>query len=292
MVNQKIEVVTNEEIRAKDQFWNELIQLEHQVEKERINECLHGGQDHELEEDDEILEDLRHADQELHERLQPEEHLREDQLHGGEPEQGDRDLPLAARFPLPKLLQRAHEGLGHPSTERFVRVLRYAKAKPEIIEAARSLRCSVCQRHQQSRPTRRSAPPRELDFNECLGIDVVYLPIPGGKSRPALNMIDWGTKFQLIVPLTSKKPEECREAYRQWLRIFGAPKRMAIDLGKEFKGIFAQQAEQDGSYVDPAAVEAPHQRGITARRGKTFKFILMKAMDSYSCETMKEWEDQ
>lgn len=33
-----------------------------------------------------------------------------------------------------------------------------------------------------------------------------------------------------------------------------------------------------------------HQRGIIERHGKTFKFMLMKAMDTYSCQNVDEWE--
>ena len=141
------------------------------------------------------------------------------------------------------------------------------------------------------RPARKSAPIRELDFNECVGVDVIFLPLPDGTTRPSLNIIDWGTKFQLMIPMDTKKPAATREAYRHWLRLFGAPKKMAIDLGREFKGHFARCAETDGTFVDPAAVEAPHQRGITERHGKTFKFMLMKAMETHSCETVAEWED-
>ena len=205
---------------------------------------------------------------------------------GAEAERGGhQELPLADRFTLKRIIQRAHEGLGHPATDRFIRILRYAKAKPEVIAEARNFKCSVCQRHQVTRPARRSAPPRELDVNDCVGVDVIYLPIPGNKTMPTLNMIDWGSKFQL------RKPSETRNAYRQWLRIFGAPKRLAIDMGKEFRSDFLRQAEQDGTYVDPAAVEAPHQRGITERHGKTFKFMLMKAMDTFNCESMEEWRE-
>ena len=209
-------------------------------------------------------------------------------------EEGGKDLPLSGRFSLGRLLQRAHEGLGHPNNpnnDRFVRILRYANAKPNVIEEAKKLRCSVCQRHQQVRPARRAAPPKELDFNDCVGVDVVYLPLPNGKTRPSLNIIDWSSKFQLVIPTDTKRPGQLREAYRHWLRLFGPPKGLAIDMGKEFKGVFAQAAESDGTYVDPAAVEAPHQRGITERHGKTFKFMLMKAMDTYNCTNVHEWEE-
>ena len=211
-----------------------------------------------------------------------------------EPESNERTnapLPLERRFTMDRLLHRAHVGMGHPSPDRFVRILRYAKAKPEVIEAAKRLKCSVCQRHAQVRPARRSAPPKELSFNECVGVDVVFLPTLGNRSRPALNVIDWSSKFQLMIPLPNKKPGQVREAYRHWLRLFGPPKRMALDLGREFRGTFAEQVEQDGTYIDPAAVEAPHQRGITERHGKTFKYILQKTMDTYSCSDMQEWED-
>ena len=219
--------------------------------------------------------------------LQPEE----EQEEGETPENPEQQLPLHSRFPMERLLHRAHVGLGHPTSDRFVRILRYAKAKPEVIEAAKHLRCSVCQRHSQVKPARRSAPPKELAFNECVGVDVIFLPTLGSRSRPALNVIDWSSKFQLMIPMDNKKPGHVREAYRHWLRLFGPPKRMALDLGREFRGTFAEQAEQDGTFVDPSAVEAPHQRGITERHGKTFKYLLQKTMDTYSCANMKEWEE-
>ncbi|CAK8994697.1 unnamed protein product, partial [Durusdinium trenchii] len=160
----------------------------------------------------------------------------------------EQQLPLHSRFPLERLLHRAHVGLGHPTPDRFVRILRYAKAKPEVIEAAKHL-------------------------------------------RRTLNIIDWSSKFQLMIPMDNKKPGHVREAYRHWLRLFGPPKRMALDLGREFRGAFAEQAEQDGTFVDPSAVEAPHHRGITERHGKTFKYLLQKTMDTFSCANMKEWEE-
>ena len=216
----------------------------------------------------------------------------EDEHEEGEAQEDpEQPLPLHSRFPMERLLHRAHVGLGHPTSDRFVRILRYAKAKPEVIEAAKHLRCSVCQRHSQVKPARRSAPPKELAFNECIGVDVIFLPTLGSRSRPALNVIDWSSKFQLMIPMDNKKPSHVREAYRHWLRLFGPPKRMALDLGREFRGTFAEQAEQDGTFVDPSAVEAPHQRGITERHGKTFKYLLQKTMDTYSCADMKKWEE-
>ena len=304
-VKEQIEIITDEQILKENYYLDEAILEAWRLcgaEGERPGEHLRD--DHALPEQDDSGrgqpsgrcdgDDYRQG--QIQEIMAVEEPPNEEEEVGeGEPEvvavDGEtRDLPLQSRFGLKRLLQRAHEGLGHPSTEKFIRILRYSKAKPEVIAEARNLSCSVCRRHQQVKPARRSTPLRELEFNDCVGTDVIYLPLPDQRTRPALNVIDWATKFQLMIPLKSKKPAAIREAYRHWLRLFGPPKRIATDMGREFKTDFLHQATADGTYVDPAAVEAPHQRGITERHGKTFKFMLMKAMDTYSCQNVDEWE--
>lgn len=101
-----------------------------------------------------------------------------------------RNYFLVEFFSLGKLFQRAYEGLGHPNNDRFVRILKYVNAKPNMIEDAKKFQCSLCQRYQQVRPARQAVPPKELDFNNCVGVDVVYLPLPNGKMKSNLNIID------------------------------------------------------------------------------------------------------
>ena len=45
---------------------------------------------------------------------------------------------------LEKMVRRAHEGLGHPERERFLRILRHSRAPEEVVQIAKDLRCSVC----------------------------------------------------------------------------------------------------------------------------------------------------
>ena len=207
-------------------------------------------------------------------------------------DQGDRDLPRSRPVQLAGLIRKAHEGLGHPSSERFLRILKYSNAKKEVLDAARTFRCTACERNKQVRPPRRAAPPREIDINEIVGVDVVWLPsFEENKTVPSLNIIDWNTHFQMMVPMKNKSPESVREAYRHWLRFFGPPKNLALDLGREFEGSFALRAETDGSFIDPSSVESPFQRGITERNGKTFKLMLSKAMERHVCKDHREWEE-
>ncbi len=205
------------------------------------------------------------------------------------PAPGGRLLPHQRGASLRTLIRRAHEGLGHPHKERFLKILKYSKANEEVMSAAREFQCAACARNQTVRPARRAAPPREIGINEVVGVDVVWLTRFDGKTQPALNIIDWHTHFQMMIPMANKKPESVREAYRHWIRFFGAPVTIALDLGREFEGCFALRAEADGSFVDPSSVESPYQRGITERAGKTFKLMLSKAMETYVCNTHQEW---
>ena len=90
----------------------------------------------------------------------------------------------AATFPgthplsLEALVKRAHEGLGHPSRERFIRILNYSKASKQIIDIARRLRCSVCERFKTPRPSRAAAPPKEVGLNDTVGCDTIQIRTP------------------------------------------------------------------------------------------------------------------
>ena len=95
----------------------------------------------------------------------------------------------------------------------------------------------------------------------------------------------------MVLPLVRKTPEVVREAYRHWLRLFGPPSTLAVDLGREFEGSFSLRAETDGTFLDPSSVESPYQRGITERAGKTFKMMLSKAMETYVCTSEQQWRE-
>ena len=93
-----------------------------------------------------------------------------------EEEERYRPLPRERPFSLARLVKRAHDGWTWTP-----------------IQEARKLRCSTCEK-------RAAAPPRELRFNQVVGVDTTWLPgpDPGGKQHMALNVVDWATGFQLI----------------------------------------------------------------------------------------------
>ncbi|CAE7276334.1 unnamed protein product [Symbiodinium sp. CCMP2592] len=206
-----------------------------------------------------------------------------------------RHFPGMQKVTLEKMVRRAHEGLGHPEREpreRFLRILRHSRAPEEVIEIAKNLRCSTCESYRLPDPARRGAPPREQVYvNDLVGIDTIHIRDHRNQAIPAVNIIDWHSHFQLVVPMKGETADHARAAYRQWTRFFGPPRRLMIDLGSEYKAQFRRQAERDGSEIIPSSVEAPYQRGLTERAGGIFKDILYKAMQDYRCQNETEWKE-
>ena len=200
-----------------------------------------------------------------------------------------RYLPRERPFSLRQLIKRAHDGLGHPANDRLVRILRHAGASSEAIEQARRHQCAVCARHEKVKPPRPAAPPRQWQVNQVVGVDTVWLPTLGKKTRMALNIVCWASRFQMVIPLESHTPGAARRAYLQWLRFFGPPERVYVDLGKEFQGAFVFGAEVDSTYYEPSSLEMPTQRSITERAGKTFKEVFSKALEHHTCVDEEEW---
>ncbi|CAE7936733.1 unnamed protein product, partial [Symbiodinium necroappetens] len=210
----------------------------------------------------------------------------------GRKEKRANHFPGMGQVTLQRMVMRAHEGLGHPEPGRFLRILRHSGVSQEALEIAKELKCSVCEAYKVPAPVRQGAPPREdLFINDLVGVDTVHLRNHKNQTVPALNIIDWHSHFQLVVPMAAETAAETRNAYRQWVRFFGPPRKLMIDLGGEFKAEFRKQVENDGSEVIPGPLEAPTQRGLTERAGGVFKDILYKAMATYGCESWREWKE-
>ncbi|CAE7803733.1 unnamed protein product [Symbiodinium sp. KB8] len=203
-----------------------------------------------------------------------------------------RHFPGMAKVTLERMIRRAHEGLGHPEHGRFMRILRQSNASEEVLEAAQQFQCATCQAYRLPEAVRKGAPPKEeLYINEKVGVDTVHLRDHNNDAVPSLNIIDFHTHFQLVIPMAAESASEVRKAYRQWIRFFGVPRKVLFDLGTEFKAEFRRQVENDGSEALPSSLETPTQRGLTERAGGVFKNILYKSMIDYQCQSREEWKE-
>eukprot|EP00971_Amphidinium_carterae_P113979 2258445-Amphidinium_carterae.1 len=189
-------------------------------------------------------------------------------------------FPASSEKRLQNLVQQCHEKMGHPHSAQFMRILRSAGASSKVLAIAKDLRCSICQQTHTPVPHHMSAAMPCIGFNQVVGVDLFFIQGPEGDGQiPVLSMICWGTLMHVCVLLKDKTSKRVRKAYRRnWLRVFGPPRKVVSDQGGEFMGAeFCERLETDGSVHEVTPADAPWQNGRTERHGGTVKLMLTRA---------------
>ena len=223
-------------------------------------------------------------------------HAIDDKEPGGDHDEEDTkttmDFPGGHPLSLPALVKRAHEGLGHPGQERFIRILKSSKASAQVLDIARNLKCSVCEKFKKPKPSRAGAPPKEVGLNKVVGVDSIQMRTGfSQKNKYCLNICDYASHFQMVIPLHDHTALAARQGYRQWIKVFGPPRKVLCDLGREFQKQFEDYAEADGTELLPSSLETLEQRGFVERQGQLFKEMAYKVMEQISCKDWDTWKE-
>ena len=170
-------------------------------------------------------------------------------------------------------LKLAHDNMGHPTNADFARLLRRGNAKPEVAAwVRRNFQCDECQAHRFPKAKRPSAVPRSYRLNHVVGIDLVEIKDLSNNPTFWVNVICWGTGFQMVDRLGGdfrKTPENTWNAFVNcWVKFFGMPEIIVCDPGGEFQGYFAEMASSFGAAILPTDARTPWQNGRTERAGK------------------------
>ena len=187
-------------------------------------------------------------------------------------------------------IRKLHVALGHPDPRRLARSIQLSGGTAEAVAAALSYRCETCQRMKTPPPTQASSIANtNLEFGDRVGIDLFSLGDIAGQSRTFVNIIDWGTGYQVVSPCASKRPDVVFAAFlAAWVTALGVPAQVITDRGGEFEAEFARGLEWIGSKQIPTPAYAPTQNSITERAGGSWKL---------QCKTMIEdqglrWDSQ
>ena len=118
--------------------------------------------------------------------------------------------------------------------------MRLARAKEHVLNYVRhEFRCSGCEaRDQMPKPALPASLPKNFRFNETVGIDLIELDRADGNGKfYGVNMVCWGTLFQLVFETPDKRPETVAAIFAdKWTRYFGPPLVLIADQGREFVG--------------------------------------------------------
>ena len=246
-------------------------------------------------------------DQEIEKVERQEEGIRARRLQGAEEVDDEQEetpagakkkngMPEASNLSRSEkdLVKKLHVNLGHPSRESFTRLMKLARAREDVVSfIQKEFRCDLCDRHQPPKAARPSAMPKFYEPNKVLGVDVVHMPgLNPRESRPVLNIIDWGTCFQVLEPLRDLSSMSVWQGFqRGWMRIFGAPEMVVADQGREFIGEFSTRCNENGIITRVIGARAPWQNGCTERHGGIAKAVLVKTLEQVSPRDDEEWEE-
>ena len=187
---------------------------------------------------------------------------------------------------LRRELYRLHRNLGHPDIKSFVRALRHAGVRSDIIRwTKRSFSCPICESRRKPKAQRPGHLTRQMGFNEVIGMDLFFI-----RRQPWLNIICWGTLYQWVEKIPDKSAETVAKAFfKSWCAHYGAPQMLIVDQGGEFTGRwFVDIVSDAGILLHYADVNSPWQNSRTERAGGIFKEKLEAVCQEASVVTEEE----
>eukprot|EP00971_Amphidinium_carterae_P349673 6491144-Amphidinium_carterae.1 len=189
-------------------------------------------------------------------------------------------------------IQRLHDNLGHPDLRRFLRTLRRAGIRPEVLRwISTNFRCASCEATRRPPHRNPAIAPRTFGVNQLVGLDLVELLSPVSRENEFfLNVTCWGSGFNQMLRVPSKYADDVWAAYvNHWVTWMGHANTLIVDQGREFAGDLAIQAGAHGTLVHVTDVESPLQNSKTERTGGEVKEVLKAMLDQQLPVDDREW---
>ena len=222
-----------------------------------------------------------------------EEILREgaaEEEFSSEDEDGKEKGPMRISPGIKNAVARLHANTGHRSNARLARALAISGAPAEVVYAAKHHKCSICQEQRAPRSRRPASLPVPKDAGDQANIDLVEVMDAAGQKFFVVHMVDHATRFQLAGLLKTKSTADVVSFIRRhWMPVFGPPRVMVCDQGREFISWEMEEFASAHSIVLwHAAVGAPWQNGICERAGGTLKVILASIVNAHQVQDFDE----
>jgi transposase InsO family protein len=108
-------------------------------------------------------------------------------------------------------------------------------APKEVILAAKHLRCSICDEKKRPKSRRPASLPTPKDVSDQVHLDIFEATDIKENRFYIIHAIDWTSRFQMAEALTHKNSAAVVKWFQErWLPIFGAPRVLVADQGREF----------------------------------------------------------
>ncbi len=190
-------------------------------------------------------------------------------------------------------VRRLHENTGHRSNRRLARALTLAGAAPEVIWAAKHHQCDICKEKKGPKARRSVSLPTPRECSDQVHIDMLELFDASGTKFMVVHMTDNATRFQLAEILEDKSTKSVVSFIkRRWMPMFGPPKVLVADQGREFVSWEMEEFCASASILLwHSAVQAPWQNGIAEKSGGILKTVVNALITAHSVQGFEEMQD-
>ena len=205
-------------------------------------------------------------------------------------DEGEKSLKVSPA--TRQAIRRLHENTGHRSNKRLARALTIAGAPAEVIKAARTLKCSICDEKRPPKARRPASLPTPKDVSDQVHVDMLELNDLNDQRYYVIHCIDHASRFQLAEALPNKSTDAVINFLKtRWFPIFGPPRVMVADQGREFVSWqFEELCAQNSILLWHCAVQAPWQNGVCERGGGVLKAIATAVIRSQSVVGMEDMQ--
>ena len=201
------------------------------------------------------------------------------------------EVPPALRSAIVKLHKQYSHAL---SGDALVRHLRLGGASTSAIKAASLHKCDTCEQEVRNLPRPVAAVPRYDKFNECVAMDICFLPCLKDVFHAFLVMVDSATHFTVASYLTSGeqpgktvKPssDQAAKGMLDWIEMFGRPTKVQLDQDSAFRG--ALRSVLDNFQIEDVMVarDAHWSHGLVERRILMLKDMLVKVVRDFQAQS-------
>ena len=175
-------------------------------------------------------------------------------------------------------IQLMHRNLGHPSNERLVKALQSVGQRPEVLDAARELRCPACAKHSVPKHQRPGHLKALMDFNHKAYIDGITWTNSQGSTYHFYHMLDAGSNYHVAFSAPSRLATDVIHLINQhWICWAGAPQYLSVDSASELNGEeFTKFTQRLGIRQTTTCPEAHWQHGKIERHGKFIQDMLSR----------------
>ena len=181
---------------------------------------------------------------------------------------------------------RLHQNTGHRSPLRLAKALAIAGACPEVIKAAKELKCETCVENRRPASHRPASLPKPRHFGDQVHVDLVAVKDLRGATFWITHGIDAVSGYQVAQMMEAKSADEVVKFFQSsWIPILGAPKVVVSDCGPEFTSDKMQACmDMHDIVLYHIPVESPWANGLAERAGGSLKVIMGKLIKDFSCQ--------